>query len=188
MAGATGVAGAKGAKLVARGSAEQVYATGLKGGRPVSLLSARGRVIATRQADSLGGVMFRLVTPGRGYRVRSGSVRSGRLTVFSDRSAPLRTRLYGQKLARSGYGYLTTRDGTKLAYDVHLPAGPGPYPTLVEYGGYGYADPVHGPDLGIGRVANILGFAVVDVNMRGTGCSGGRMTSSSRCKAWTATT
>jgi hypothetical protein len=170
MAAATGVAGAK---LVAHGSAAEVYATGLKGGQPVSMLDARGKVTATRRADSLGGVLFRLVTPGRGYRVRQGATRSGALTVFTTRPAPLSTKGYRQKLVSSGYGYLTTRDGTKLAYDVHLPAGPGPYPTLVEYSGYGYADPVHGPDSGIAQVANILGFAVVDVNMRGTGCSGG---------------
>jgi len=170
MAAATGVADAA---FVAHGSAQQVYATGLTAGRPVSLLNARGRVTATRHADGLGGVVFRLVAPGSGYRVRQGTARSGRLTVFTDRAAPLSTKVYGQTLARSGYGYLTTRDGTKLAYDVHLPAGPGPYPTLVEYAGYGYADPVHGPDSGIAQVANILGFAVVDVNMRGTGCSGG---------------
>src|SRR5581483_2006954 len=48
----------------------------------------------------------------------------------------------------------------------------GPYPTLIEYSGYGYADPA-GPQNGIATVANLLGFAVVDVNMRGTGCSGG---------------
>ncbi|HET8978198.1 MAG TPA: CocE/NonD family hydrolase, partial [Solirubrobacteraceae bacterium] len=41
-----------------------------------------------------------------------------------------------------------------------------------EYAGYGYADPA-GPDSGIAPIANMLGFAVVDVNMRGTGCSGG---------------
>ena len=43
---------------------------------------------------------------------------------------------------------------------------------MVEYAGYGYADPA-GPDSGIAQIANLLGFAVVDVNMRGTGCSGG---------------
>ncbi|MBV9603742.1 MAG: CocE/NonD family hydrolase, partial [Solirubrobacterales bacterium] len=72
----------------------------------------------------------------------------------------------------SGYGYLTVRDGIKLAIDVRLPSGPGPYPTVVEYSGYGYADPA-GPQSGIAPIANVLGFAVVDVNMRGTGCSGG---------------
>ena len=47
-----------------------------------------------------------------------------------------------------------------------------PYPTLIEYSGYGYADPA-GPVNGIAELANLMGFAVVDVNMRGTGCSGG---------------
>ena len=58
-----------------------------------------------------------------------------------------------------------------------LPSLPGvsyapPYPTLIEYSGYGYADPA-GPVNGIAVLANLMGFAVVDVNMRGTGCSGG---------------
>ena len=47
-----------------------------------------------------------------------------------------------------------------------------PYPTLIEYSGYGYANPA-GPKSGIAVLANLMGFAVVDVNMRGTGCSGG---------------
>src|SRR5438270_405727 len=47
-----------------------------------------------------------------------------------------------------------------------------PYPTLIEYSGYGYADP-NGPVNGIAVLANLMGFAVVDVNMRGSGCSGG---------------
>ncbi|MEA2214293.1 MAG: uncharacterized protein QOF83_4241 [Solirubrobacteraceae bacterium] len=156
----------------AHGSADQVYATDLKGGLPVNLISPRGRVVATKRADHLGGVLFRHVVPGRGYVVSQGAVHSGRLTVFSDRPAPPSTRFYGQRIPAQGYGYLTTRDGTRLAVDVHLPGGAGPYPTLVEYSGYGYADP-HGPDSGIAQVANLLGFAVVDVNMRGTGCSGG---------------
>ncbi len=98
---------------------------------------------------------------------------SGPVTVMPDRSAPPSTRIYNQPIPASGYGYLTVRDGTKLAIDVRLPAGPGPYPTLIEYAGYGYADPYHGPDSGIAQIANLLGFAVVDINMRGTGCSGG---------------
>jgi predicted acyl esterase len=166
-----------GADFNAHGSAEQVYATGLAPGRPVTLVSRKGSVVSTRRPDALGGVVFRLVAPGSGYRVRQavrgGVAQSAALTVFSDRPAPPSTRVYAQQLPRSGYGYLTTRDGTKLAIDVHLPSqGAGPFPTLVEYSGYGYADPA-GPDSGIARIANLLGFAVADVNIRGTGCSGG---------------
>jgi hypothetical protein len=165
-------AGAAQARLAARGSANQVYATGLARGRVVSLIDPRGRVVQRRRPDSLGGIVFRLVRAGTGYRVRQNGVRSGKLTVFSGRPAPPSTKVYRQRIPTSGYGYLATRDGTKLAIDVHLPGGSGPFPTLVEYSGYGYADPA-GPDSGIAQIANLLGFAVVDVNMRGTGCSGG---------------
>ncbi len=63
---------------------------------------------------------------------------------------------------------ITNAEGFDLP---HLPIGE-PYPTLIEYSGYGTADPA-GPQNGIATVANLMGFAVVDVNMRGTGCSGG---------------
>ena len=55
---------------------------------------------------------------------------------------------------------------------VPRPLAGGQYPTLIEYSGYGYADPP-APVNGIAVLANAMGFAVVDVNMRGTGCSGG---------------
>ncbi|HET9104495.1 MAG TPA: CocE/NonD family hydrolase [Solirubrobacteraceae bacterium] len=160
------------ARVNAHGSARQAYAIGLAPRRAAVLVNRRGRVLQRHAADAQGGVLFRGVTPGRGYRIRQGRRRSAPLTVFGTGSRPPSRRSYGQRIPASGYGYLTTRDGTKLAIDVHLPGGAGPYPTLVEYAGYGYADP-KGPDSGIAAVANLLGFAVVDVNMRGTGCSGG---------------
>jgi dipeptidyl aminopeptidase/acylaminoacyl peptidase len=144
----------------------------------LSLVNRRGAAVASKRADSLGGVLFRNLAPGPGYRVRQstgpGVAQSAALTVLPDRSAPPSARTYGQRLPAGGYGYLTTRDGTKLAIDVRLPtqAGRGPYPTLVEYSGYGYADPA-GAQSGISQIATALGFAVVDVNLRGTGCSGG---------------
>ncbi len=172
-----GAAGARAASLSfsAHGSAKQVYVVGLSPGARMSLLNRRGKRIATQAADSLGGLLFRGVKPGNGYRVKlvPGGTESGPLSVFSNRPAPPSTSSYSQTIPTSGYGYLTTRDGTQLAIDVHLPlSGSAPYPTLIEYSGYGYADPA-GPDSGIAEIANVLGFAVVDVNMRGTGCSGG---------------
>ncbi len=155
------------AAITARGSAEQVQVTGAHTGARLTL-TRHGRRVARTRAGALGGAVFRGVKPGSGYRVDA----SKPFAVFSDRSAPPSTRLYAQKIPAQGYGYLTTRDGTRLAVDVRLPAGPGPYPTLIEYAGYGYADPA-GPQSGIAPIANLLGFAVVDVNMRGTGCSGG---------------
>ncbi len=164
------------ATFSAHGSVAQVYVTGAAGGERLSLVNRHGAQVATVRADALGGAVFRLITPGAGYRVRhltaGGGTQSGLLTVQPERSAPPSTNIYRQTIPTSGYGYLTTRDGTKLAIDVRLPGGKGPYPTLIEYAGYGYADPA-GAESGISAVATLLGFAVVDVNMRGTGCSGG---------------
>lgn len=250
----------------AHGSVEQVYATGAAPGAKVTLLDPSGRSVASKSADNLGGVLFREVAPGGGYRVEvAGGPQSGPLTVLTQQSAPPDPSIYEQKIEPHGYQYLTTRDGTKLAVDVHPPqdvlkiltgkvpasesggsggggaptvpqlptaelekvlgeipgVGPGtegvkelleelggglsgkaagalahdlhtttgssapksapaeapyvptgPTPTLIEYSGYGYADPA-GPENGISLIANLLGFTVVDVNMRGTGCSGG---------------
>jgi hypothetical protein len=174
----------------ARGSVEQVYATGLPPDAETSLLDPAGQVSQTRNANHLGGLLFRNVTPGDGYRVRlaSNGETSGPLTVLTKQSAPPSTDVHDQTIPSDGYGYLTTRDGTKLAYSVHppsdvtnvggvdLPHNPAgdsvPSPTLIEYSGYGYAKP-DGPQSGIATLANIMGYTVVDVNMRGTGCSGG---------------
>ena len=177
----------------AHGSVEQVYATGLPAGADVSLLDSESQVVETRQASHLGGTLFRNVPPGDGYSVRLDSTgeTSGPLTVLTTQSAPPSTDVYDQSIPSDGYGYMTTRDGTKLAYSVHPPTDvinqlggdlpPAatslildrvPAPTLVEYSGYGYARP-SGPVSGIAALANLMGFTVVDVNMRGTGCSGG---------------
>jgi uncharacterized protein len=162
-----------GTDLEARGSVEQVQVTGAAPGEPVRLLRRDERV-ASRNAGELGGVVFRKVEPGRGYSVRQGGAEAGPLRVLTDRSAPPDPSLYDQELPAGGYGYLETRDGTQLAVSVRLP-GPvedGPYPAVVEYSGYGYANPA-GPESGIALIGTTLGYAVVDVNMRGTGCSGG---------------
>src|SRR4051794_27119446 len=192
----------------AHGSVRQVYLTGVAPGARMTLLRPSGRRRATKKADAQGGVLFRGVKPGAGYRVRpaAGRAASPPVTVLPARAAPPSTDLYGQTLPSSGYGYLTTRDGTQLAIDVHPPqdvanalptdvtlgdvlgalppgvplpkppvppvAGVTAHPTLIEYSGYGYADPA-GPQSGISIIANVMGFTVVDVNMRGTGCSGG---------------
>jgi uncharacterized protein len=172
----------------AHGSVRQVYVTQVGPGAQMSLLNPQGVTIATKRADAQGGLLFRNVTPGTGYHVRltGGGGTSAPLTVLSTRPAPPSTSVYNQTIPSSGYGYLTTRDGIKLAIDVHPPsdvtnaapgvdppaAPSGPTPTLIEYSGYGYADPA-GPQNGIAILANLMGFTVVDVNMRGTGCSGG---------------
>ncbi|HUY64928.1 MAG TPA: CocE/NonD family hydrolase [Acidimicrobiales bacterium] len=190
---ATGASAGPAPAFNAVGSAEQVYVTGLPDNAHATLLDSNNNVVAGQDADSLGGLLFRNVNPGTGYRVRldSNNAESGAIKVYTNAAAPWDPSIYNQSIPDSGYGYLTTRDGTKLAYTVHPPTSPAgepglpsgtklpngpdflpPYPTLIEYSGYGYADPA-GPQSGIAVVANLMGFAVVDISMRGTGCSGG---------------
>jgi predicted acyl esterase len=198
---AVGLTTAAGASAFnAQGSAEQLYVTGLAANAQMSLLNSHGKTVATQNADAQGGLLFREVTPGSGYRVRltSNGETSEPITVHTDAPAPWDPEIYNQSIADNGYTYLKTRDGTELAIDVHPPSSPAgepgvpsefhfptlpipgvptpsytpPYPTLIEYSGYGYANPA-GPENGIAIIANLMGFAVVDVNMRGTGCSGG---------------
>ena len=82
--------------------------------------------------------------------------------------------VYEQTLS-PGFGYLRVRDGVDLSILVSFPDenlyGAGPYPTVIEYSGYGPSNP-DAPQPGT-LIANLMGFAVVGVNMRGTGCSGG---------------
>jgi predicted acyl esterase len=161
--------------LGVHGSVNQVYVTGAQPGTSLRLIDRKGGKVSSKPVGGLGGVVFRRVPAGKGYRVRAadGSL-SVRVGVMRDRSAPGDASIYNQTLPAGGYGYLYTRDGTSLALDVRLPgpASGGPYPTLVEYSGYGYANPA-GAEAGISQILNLLGYAVVDVNMRGTGCSGG---------------
>src|SRR5213080_3164661 len=117
----TSGASAAEASLSAHGSVRQVYLTGLRPGEQMSLFGPAGRKVATKRADSLGGLLFRNVKPGAGYRVRpaGGGAKSEPVTVLSTRPAPPSTDVYDQTIPSDGYGYLTTRDGTKLAYSVH---------------------------------------------------------------------
>ena len=166
--------------------------------------SSRGRERHARSTDGRGGASAdrptRSVaccsgTSPRATATGSARTRAARRPARSrctpTAAAPWNPSIYDQSIPDDGYAYLTTRDGTQLAYTVHPPTQPGrhrrparglpvpsgpdyapPYPTLIEYSGYGYANPA-GPNSGIAALANLMGFAVVDVNMRGTGCSGG---------------
>ena len=68
-----------------------------------------------------------------------------------------------------------TPDETTLHYKVMLPDaerwGPGPYPAVVDYSGYLPAQNVYD---GLDDRFIDAGYAVVGVNMRGSGCSGGK--------------
>src|SRR3954463_10755982 len=71
----------------AHGSVRQVYVTGVAPKARMALLEPSGRRARTKRADGLGGVLFRNVKPGRGYRVRPArrGAASPALTVLSAR-------------------------------------------------------------------------------------------------------
>src|SRR4051812_4789272 len=89
----------------AHGSVEQVYVTGLEPGQDTLLIDGAGKTVAQRQAGALGGLLFRDVKPGSGYRVRAvkGGEQSDELTVLAQTPAPPSTDVYSQTLPESGY-------------------------------------------------------------------------------------
>src|SRR3954451_19993678 len=107
----------------AHGSVQQVYVTGLGSGAEMSLVSRRGQTIATQRANGLGGLLFRNVPAGNGYRVRpaGGGVESDPLTVLSTPPPPPSTNIYNLSLHSSGSEYPPPRHGLDLPTFVHPP-------------------------------------------------------------------
>lgn len=172
------------------GGVETLTVAGATPGQHMVVRDAAGRGVVTVVADERGNAFIAFVPPEP--RVVSGSadvaesLASGHTLTPGDYSVdehPVRVlavddhpdpALYDREL-NEGYGYLMVRDGVQLSVMVRFPNqdlhGPPPYPTVVEYSGYSPSDPdTPGPG---SLLANLLGFAVVGVNMRGTGCSGG---------------
>ena len=72
-------------------------------------------------------------------------------------------------------GYVAMPDGAELRYTVFLPdSGPGPWPVLLQYDGYaaGTNPYENGQDL-FGPRMRAKGYAILGVNVRGSGCSTG---------------
>ncbi|MDH3706615.1 MAG: CocE/NonD family hydrolase [Acidimicrobiia bacterium] len=186
-----------------RGGFNQLSVTGAQPGDEVVLhrwVWTRGGIeapeVASTVIDDLGSALFRELEPGW-YLVLSGGRAHWSEQVRSiDASTPAQS-FYDEQQLVEGYQYIETRDGTTLSAYVVLP-GPiedGPYPTVVEYSGYNPSDPISGigslggidptPFCGAlpvlckapaqpgSLLAGLFGYAVVGVNIRGTGCSGG---------------
>lgn len=153
----------------------QLLIEGAEPGATIDLLTEDGLLVATSTMESDGAGFFRDLPSGsliptvveRGEPVAVGSV-----VTLPDATPPPQTFYAGQELS-TGFGYLETRDGTTLSVFVTLPGAPanGPYPTLVEYSGYSPSNP--GLDEPTRALIPALGYALVQVNVRGTGCSGG---------------
>jgi len=178
------------AAFKARGSIEQAYVLGAKKGQRLQLLDRRGQVVAAGKADRFGSKIFRELRPGGGYKVRHGRKLSGAFRVLRPGANPA-GKFYKRQKLKQGLNYVKVRDGVELAMTVRLPAGKklsdGPFPTVIEYSGYQVAAP-HDLLQSIGKddplapatstavgslIAPLLDFAVVSVQMRGSGCSGG---------------
>lgn len=180
-----------------RPGVETLTITDAEPGASLRLETPDGSRIVTQVVDDAGNVHFAYLPPA--HRVVAtlddlvDVVREGHILAPGDyfvvdeatgvRSGPHRvlaiddvpdTAFYDQVLER-GFGYLTMRDGVKLSANVMFPDenlyGPGPWPTVIEYSGYSPSNP-DAPQPG-SLIANLLGFAVVGVNLRGSGCSGG---------------
>jgi len=152
-----------------------------------------GSVIFREQKPGAGYVVER----------RSGkkaTSRSAKFSVLGAASSNPPQSFFNGKTLNEGLNYVTVRDGIEIAMTVRLPTGKsmadGPFPTLVEYSGYqtaaphdllgsiiasltgasgGPSDPLApATSTAVGSVIGpLLGFAVVSVQMRGSGCSGG---------------
>ncbi|MGH8997305.1 MAG: CocE/NonD family hydrolase, partial [Acidimicrobiales bacterium] len=179
------------------GGIDEAYVTGAPPHAHLKVLSGAGAVVGSGTVNGLGGLLVRNLGPGGGYRFEttgSKTEQTAPFSVLSAHSAPPASFDAGQTL-HAGLNYLKMRDGVLLAATVRLPPGKtladGPFPTVIEYSGYDVAGPADliaalegqasstNPLLPststiVGSViAPLLGFAVVSLQMRGTGCSGG---------------
>jgi uncharacterized protein len=178
-----------------RASVEQLHIWNAPIEAGVEVLDAADNVVFEGETDYQGSLMVRELEPADGYEVRltdEPEERTTHLDVVSVEESLPDPSFYDQTL-NEGRGYLRTRDGTTLSYFLKLPGPPedGPYPTLVNYSGYspsrggqplgGQAEAFCGifpilcdaPSFGSGILGGVMGYAVIGVNVRGTGCSGG---------------
>ena len=160
----------------------QVFVTNGVPGRPMGLHRwiAAGDAIGVerveiRVADEQGSQVFRDLEPGWYLLGHARGINWAFEVLDPEQPAPAQSFYDSQQLV-DGFQYIETRDGTLLSAYVVLP-GPiedGPYPTVVEYSGYDPSNPTGGvPAQPSSLIASTFGYAVVGVNVRGTGCSGG---------------
>ena len=172
------------------GGVETLTVTGAESGTLLEVRNSTGELLVTLVADQVGNAHLAYV-PAQPIILRTQAELAQALSTgdvlapgeYTVAQIPVRVlavddipdpSLYEQNLA-VGFGYLRVRDGVDLSILVSFPDenlyGAGPYPTVIEYSGYGPSNP-DAPQPGT-LIANLMGFAVVGVNMRGTGCSGG---------------
>lgn len=187
-------------EALVRNSVERLIITGMSPGAEIEATAGDADApTASGTTDENGALVLRNLTPGD-YTV---SVKGNDDTVDAEvlsveNSVPDQSFYDNQELVE-GYQYIEMRDGTLLAANIFLPPGDGPFVTVVEYSGYSPAKPgsdfiepvtnlgiedpealcestpiiCNAPDQSGSLFAYANDFAVVGVNLRGTGCSGG---------------
>jgi predicted acyl esterase len=140
------------------------------------LRDAQNQEVGRGLADRFGSLVFRDLVQGASYTVAEtgGGTQPVTVRVFEDH--PDQSFYDAQPALVEGLNYIQMRDGTLLAAMVRPPLGESfssgrRFPTVIEYSGYAAADP-NTPQAST-LLAQVLGYATVGVNMRGSGCSGG---------------
>lgn len=155
-----------------RGSVEQIHVIHAPPGAAVAV---SGPATASGVTDHFGGLVLRDLPASAGYRVSVDGV-TRTVEVMAETAHPSAAH-YAANRMPSRDGYIRVRDGTLLAYRVDLPAtrpAGGKYDVVFVYSGYRPAlRPGESWDDHVVQKFTALGYAVVGVNMRGTGCSGG---------------
>ena len=187
------------ADLTIRGSVKQLYVLNAAPSASIHVVGPSTNL--TQTANARGARLFRDL-PAGSYTVTAGTAPPQVVQVHDDTYRPAQT-FYAdpaRSLATDAAGtptdgYLETADGTLLGYRVDLPATAPPsgkYDVVVVYSGYRaglrpaevwedgdnspwLSEPYKDQPRGDGVITKLLalGYAVVGVNMRGTGCSGG---------------
>jgi len=179
-----------------RESVEQLHITHAPPATELAVFDGTGTQVALGTTDELGSLMFRKLAPGAGYRVKTTTatpaLETGPFEVMSTASSLPAQSFYSAQVLDKGSQYVTTRDGTTLSAYITFPAGAPPYPTVVTYSGYEPSKPgepvgdetlqglcdglpviCDAPNDPSALIAALFGYATVNVNIRGTGCSGG---------------
>lgn len=181
------------------GGVEQIYVIGATPGSTVTIrragASAGAAVVGSGVADRLGSWVLRDLEQGATYTVVNEG-RSTDVTVLRAEDHP-DDGFYRATRMVEGMNYVPMRDGITLNATVRPPIGfginDGPFPTVIEYSGYQTAAPhepltakilgllglpadplAPGSETDVGSLLmRLAGFAVVSVQLRGSGCSGG---------------
>ncbi len=169
-------AASSGAALDLQAGIGLVAVTGQIEGTELVLEDAQHQEIGRGVVDRLGSLIFRDLAAGAAYFVREPGGTTTAVTVRRFEDHPDPSFYQAQPVLVERLRYLRMRDGTLLAAMLRPPLGgaftPGrQFPTVIEYSGYTVADPNNPQPSTL--LANVLGYATVGVNMRGSGCSGG---------------